>query len=104
MRKHDTIVRYTAEELDDKRRRGEGQTNIEAVKALSEAELEAAIDHQEEGEIDWSTASVELPKPKVAFTMRYDQDVLTWFRSQGPGYQTKINAILKRYIEAQSKS
>lgn len=103
MQKHETIVRYTAEELDEMRRRGEGQTNIEAVKAMTEDELEASIDHEEEGEVDWSTLSVELPRPKVAFTMRYDQDVLEWFRAQGAGYQTKINAVLKSYINARSK-
>jgi uncharacterized protein (DUF4415 family) len=104
MQKEGTIVRYTAEELEAKRRRGEDQTNVEAVKALTEEELEASIDHEEEGEVDWSTVSAELPKPKAAFTMYYDVDVLEWFRAQGPGYQTKMNAVLKGYIEAQSKS
>lgn len=103
MRREGTIVRYTAEELEEMRRRGEGKTNIEAVLALTEEELEASIDHEEEGEVDWSTLSVELPQPKVAFTMRYDRDVLEWFRAQGPGYQTRINAVLKTYIQAQSK-
>ena len=103
MQSEGTIVRYTAEELDEMRRRGEDQTNIEAVKALTEEELEASIDREEEGEVDWSTLSVELPRPKVAFTMRYDQDVLEWFRKQGPGYQSKINAVLKSYITANSK-
>ncbi|MBX3069969.1 MAG: BrnA antitoxin family protein [Thermomicrobiales bacterium] len=70
---------------------------------MTEEELEASIDHEDEGEFDWSTILVELPRPKVAFTMRYDQDVLEWFRGQGPGYQTKINAVLKSYIAAQPK-
>jgi uncharacterized protein (DUF4415 family) len=29
-----------------------------------------------------------------------DQDVLEWFKAQGPGYQTQINAILRAYMEA----
>ena len=69
----------------------------------TEAELEASIDHEEEGEVDWSTLSVELPRPKVAFTMRYDPEVPRWFRAQGAGYQTRINAVLKAYIDAQAK-
>lgn len=101
MQNDDTIVRYTAEELEALRRQGAGQTNFDAVKALTEAELEASIDQQEEGEVDWTTLTVELPRPKVAFTMRYDPEVLEWFRKQGPGYQTKINAVLKSYMTSQ---
>lgn len=41
------------------------------------------------------------PKPtKQQITLRIDQDVLTWFRQQGRGYQTKINALLRAYMEA----
>jgi len=85
------------------RRRGEDRTNVEAVLALSEEELEASIDHEEEGRVDWSKVTVELPRPKVAFTMRYDPEILDWFRAQGKGYQSKINAVLLAYIDAQKK-
>jgi uncharacterized protein (DUF4415 family) len=37
---------------------------------------------------------------KEQLTLRIDSDVLSWFRSQGEGYQTRINAILKAYKEA----
>lgn len=105
MRKNGTIVRFTTEELAEMRRRGEGQTNLEAVVALTEEELETSIDHDEEGVVDWNTISTELPKPprKVSFTMRYDPEVLEWFRSQGSGYQTRMNSVLRAYIDAQSK-
>jgi uncharacterized protein (DUF4415 family) len=85
------------------RRRGEGKTDWARVDALTEEELEASIDYEEEGEPDWSTVTVGLPRPKVSFTMRYDPEILEWFRAQGPGYQTKINAVLKTYVEAQLK-
>jgi len=61
MRKNGPIVRYTAEELDKMRRRGEGQSDIEAVLALTGEELEASIDHADEGDFDWSKATGELP-------------------------------------------
>jgi len=35
--------------------------------------------------------------PKAAISLRIDADVLAWFKSQGPGYQTRINAILRAY-------
>jgi len=41
------------------------------------------------------------PAPKKEqITLRVDSDVLTWFREQGRGYQTQINALLRAYMEA----
>lgn len=40
--------------------------------------------------------------PKEQVTLRLDIDVLRWFRSQGKGYQSKINALLRAYMEARS--
>jgi uncharacterized protein (DUF4415 family) len=37
---------------------------------------------------------------KIQVTLRIDEDVLTWFKDQGKGYQTRINALLKAYKEA----
>ncbi len=37
---------------------------------------------------------------KAQLTIRVDHDVLTWFKSQGRGYQTRINALLRAYMEA----
>jgi uncharacterized protein (DUF4415 family) len=39
------------------------------------------------------------PPIKQPVTIRLDVDVLEWFRSQGPGYQTRINPLLRRYME-----
>lgn len=42
---------------------------------------------------------------KSQVTLRIDADVLTWFKNQGSGYQTRINSLLKAYKEAhQNKS
>jgi uncharacterized protein (DUF4415 family) len=40
---------------------------------------------------------------KTQVTLRIDDDVLTWFKKQGKGYQTKINSLLKAYKEAHQK-
>jgi uncharacterized protein (DUF4415 family) len=37
---------------------------------------------------------------KSQLTLRLDQDVLDWFRQQGQGYQTQINALLRAYMDA----
>lgn len=43
---------------------------------------------------------VKSPPGKEQVTLRVDKDVLSWFRAQGPGYQTRINALLRAYVEA----
>jgi uncharacterized protein (DUF4415 family) len=39
-------------------------------------------------------------KAKAQVTLRVDTDVLNWFKSQGKGYQTQINQLLRAYMEA----
>lgn len=41
--------------------------------------------------------------PKQQVTLRLDADVLEWFKSQGPGYQTRINTLLRAYVDAHRK-
>jgi uncharacterized protein (DUF4415 family) len=38
--------------------------------------------------------------PKASISLRIDSDVLEWFKAQGPGYQTKINAVLRAFRDA----
>ena len=38
--------------------------------------------------------------PKAAISLRIEQDVLEWFKAQGAGYQTRINAVLRAYRDA----
>jgi uncharacterized protein (DUF4415 family) len=48
----------------------------------------------------WKDANIVMPAPKTIVTMRLDADLLRWFRQQR-GYQTRINAILRAYMQAQ---
>jgi len=45
-------------------------------------------------------AKLRMPKGKQLVSLRVDSDVLDWFRRQGKGYQTRINAILRAYVQA----
>ena len=47
----------------------------------------------------WAEAVLLPGKQQV--TLRLDRDVLRYFKSRGKGYQTAINAVLRRYVEAQ---
>lgn len=102
MARKEPIVRHTDDELRAMQARGEGKSDWKAAAALTDAEIEAAIadDPDEAGMVvDWTQASIELPEPKAVLNMRVDRDVLEFFRRQGKGYQTKINAILRSYVE-----
>jgi uncharacterized protein (DUF4415 family) len=62
------------------------------------------IDTSDIPELDASffqNAVVSMPSPKATVCIRLDQDVLEWFKSKGKGYQTRINALLRAYMEAQ---
>lgn len=47
-------------------------------------------------------AELRVPA-KQAVTIRLDADVLAWFKEQGSGYQTRINQLLRQYMQAQQK-
>jgi uncharacterized protein (DUF4415 family) len=40
-----------------------------------------------------------VPPPKSPITIKLDRDVLEWFRQSGRGYQTRINAVLRAFME-----
>jgi len=46
----------------------------------------------------WDAAEVVVPPPKEPISLRVDGDVLRWFREQGPGYQSRMNAVLRSYM------
>ena len=102
MPKKEHIVRYSAEELAEKRKRGESRSDWGRVAAMTKEEIEADIasNPDEAGMVvDWDSVSIELPKPKASLHMRIDRDVLDFFRASGRGYQTRINAVLRSYVE-----
>lgn len=102
MAKKERIVSYSAKELAAKRQRGETGSDWARAAAMTDAEIEADIasDPDEAGMVvDWDNVSIELPKPKADLHMRIDRDVLDFFRKTGRGYQTRINAVLRSYVE-----
>jgi uncharacterized protein (DUF4415 family) len=47
----------------------------------------------------WMVGLKPVP-PKTLLSLRIDADVVDWFRAQGPGYQSRMNALLRAYMEA----
>ena len=61
------------------------------------------IDTSDIPELDdafFQNAELRVP-PKQPVTLRLDADVLAWFKEGGQGYQTRINQLLRRYMESQ---
>ena len=95
------IVRYTDAELRAMERRGLSKTDL---KAAAKKPLPSGDDPDDAmEEIDWGTTELPLPRRKAHMTLRLDADVLGWFRAQGKGYQTRINAILRKYFEQHTR-
>jgi uncharacterized protein (DUF4415 family) len=92
--------RYQAKTLEHMRRRGESRTDWAKVRATPEAQIEAsaAADPDEPHEADWTQAIVGIPARKQ--DIRIDADVLSWFKGTGKGYQTRINKVLRAFVES----
>ena len=106
MAKNERIVRYTIDELRAMRARGEDQTDWARVKAMSQDEVERLAD-EEDGPLPegWEeTIVLGIPEPKQGVHIRLDADVLRWFKAQGPGYQTRINAVLRAFMAARQRT
>lgn len=79
------------------------KSNLEKLRNLTDEEIEASIandpDWQEFKNIDWGEAVVVIPPKKKAISIRVDEDVLDYFKKQGSGYQRRINAVLRSYMQ-----
>ncbi len=48
----------------------------------------------------WADAEVFMPKNKVPISLRLDEDIVDFFKEEGSGYQSRINAVLKAYMNS----
>jgi uncharacterized protein (DUF4415 family) len=102
-----TDGRTLIEQPDGTYREVKGKTDWAVLDAMTEAEIEqqASEDMAELGiDPDWMDhATVIVPHAKERITVRLDHDILDWLKAQGRGYQTRINAILRAYVETQKE-
>jgi uncharacterized DUF497 family protein len=99
--KNERIIRRS---WNDRRK---GKTDWAAVDALTDEQIEAAIandpDCEEFKDLDWREAALIIPPKKQAISIRVDQDVLDFFKAEGTGYQRRMNAVLRSYMEHKKK-
>ena len=76
-------------------------TDWKRIDAMRDEDIDLS-DIPEQGPEFFANA-ILWPGPKRQITLRLDPDVLKFFRKQGRGYQTTINAVLRKYMEAQGR-
>jgi uncharacterized protein (DUF4415 family) len=84
-----TTVKYSLSEVEALRERGEDPACPNAPEAES---LGADF---------WKSARVVLPSGKTSVHLRLDSDFVDWFKARGKGHLTRMNAVLRAYVEAQ---
>ena len=92
MNEKSTTVQHSLSQIKAMRERGEDKTSPEAPEAES---LGAEF---------WSSARVVMPAGRTSVHLRLDSDVVDWFKANGKGHLTRMNAVLRAYVEAQKHS
>jgi len=96
-KKKENIERHSADELQAMKAAGHTQTDWNAAARKPVPDGSDPDDAMEQ--VEWATTELPMPKRKEHTNLRIDADVLDFFRRQGRGYQTKINAVLRSYVE-----
>ena len=93
------ITRVTLEEA----RRMKDETDYARLDAMTDEDVAKAVAEDPDAaplDIDWTKARLVLPPGKENVTLRVDRDVLAWFRATGKGFHTRMNAVLRAYMDA----
>jgi len=91
-----TITRRSATDLK------QGKTDYRRLRRMTDQDIANAAKRDKDAarlDIDWSGAEVVVPAAKQAISIRLDGDIVEFFKRTGPGYQTKINAVLRAYVQ-----
>ncbi len=81
-------------------KRYERELSLEELAALPDDEIDTS-DIPELGDEFFRNAKLVMPTGKRQVTLRVDADVLDWFRARGKGYLSRMNAVLRAYVETQ---
>jgi len=101
MKKDKNIMSYTADELKEKS--AKSLTDWGKVDAMTDNELDkiiAADDDERDFAPDWTKAKLVLPESKLSVNLRLDREIVEFFKEQGRGHISKMQAVLKAYVDA----
>ena len=87
--------------------RSRSRTDWNYLDRVTDAEIEAAMARDpawaDFKNVDWSDAVLIIPPKKKAISIRVDEDVLDYFKKEGAGYQRRMNAVLRSYMQQKRK-
>jgi uncharacterized protein (DUF4415 family) len=101
-KKNENIERYSTAELQAMKAAGRAGSDWEAAARKPLPSGDDPDDAMEE--VDWATTELPIPRSKTHTNLRIDADVLEFFRKGGKGYQTRINAVLRSYVEQMKRA
>lgn len=90
------------------KRRHRGKTDWARVEAMSDQDIENAVKSDSDAapilDKEWfRRAKLVLPERKVPISLRVDREVVERFKAHGRPYQSRMNAVLKAYVQAHRK-
>ena len=96
---------HIIEHPDGRLEKRKSETDWARVDALTDEEIEASIANDPDWSDDWnwSDAVLVIPPKKKAISIRVDEDVLDYFKQEGAGYQRRMNAVLRSYMQQKGK-
>jgi uncharacterized protein (DUF4415 family) len=77
------------------------KSDLEKLRKVTDEEIEASIKDDPDWSDDWNwgEAVPVIPPKKKAISIRVDEDVLDYYKNEGAGYQRRMNAVLRSYME-----
>jgi uncharacterized protein (DUF4415 family) len=88
--------------MKEKNLKKSSRTDWARVDAIKDEDIDFS-DIPELGEAFFQNAIIRLPERKVPVCIRLDREVVDWFKARGKRYQSRINAVLKAFIERQKQ-
>lgn len=79
------------------------QTDWDKLRGLRDEDIDYS-DIPPLDETFFQEATLRLPRPKRHLSLRLDEDIYLFLKIEGRGYQTRINAVLRQYMEARQRA
>lgn len=99
-KKESNIVKRTLDLTKPPVLSAEQKARLDAIAAMPDDQIDTS-DAPFLPDAVWKKVSDELPQKKQQITLRIDAEVLAFFKDSGKRYQSRMNAVLRSYVEAQ---
>lgn len=81
-----------------------GKTNWEKLREKHKSAPAPTEEEKARAREFWADADIVIPDGKTRMTVRFDSDIVEWFKSFGAKYQTRMNAALRQFMNSQRDS